>query len=120
MIVSFAILILGLLGAAFFAGTETAFIKLLGSGEDRRDFPADIRMWLKRPQTIFSVSLVGTNICHILASSIATKISITLFPSRGELYSLLIMTVTILVFSEVIPKSRALAGPESFARFASK
>lgn len=120
MIVSFAILILGLLGAAFFAGTETAFIKLISYSEDKDQFTEDIRRWLRRPQTIFSVSLIGTNICQILATSIATKISVTLFPIRGELYSLLVMTLSIMIFCEVIPKSRALAGPESFAKFASK
>lgn len=120
MIMLFTILILGLFGAAFFAGTETSFVALLGKGEDSNRLPKDIRRWLKKPQTIFSVTLIGTNVSHILASSIATKIALDIFPTRGELYSMAIMTAMILVFSEVIPKSRALSGPESFARFASK
>ena len=120
MILSFFILILGLAGAAYFAGTETAFVKLLCFSEDNSGLPYNIRKWLKRPQTILSVTLIGTNICVILASSVATGIAEKLFARNGELFSLITITLVSLIFCEVLPKSRALAAPESFARFASK
>ncbi len=120
MIFSFFILIIGLVGAAFFAGTETAFVKLLSFSEDISALPCNIRKWLKRPQTILSTTLIGTNICIIMASSVATGIAEKLFTRNGELYSLVTITLVGLIFCEVLPKSRALAGPESFARFASK
>jgi len=119
MILSAIIVIIGLLGAAFFAGTETALVTLLSKSDKSRKIPQSIAKWLEHPRTIFSVTLVGTNICIIVASSLSTSIAINIFGYNGALISLLTITVISLIFCEILPKSRALVGPESFARFAS-
>lgn len=119
MIISFVILILGLLGSGFFSGSETALVKLLSTRKIQSSIPASIRKALQKPQTIFSVTLVGNNICNILVSSVATSIAVRVFATHGELYSLITVTIAVLIFGEVLPKSWALADPSSFARLVS-
>ena len=59
--------------------------------------------------------LLGNNLVNILSSSLATGLLIHIFGHEGVFYATIIMTATILVFSEVLPKTYALHDPDEVA-----
>ena len=59
--------------------------------------------------------LFANNLVNILASAIATKILIELTNNEGVLYATIIMTLMILIFGELIPKTLALSKADQFA-----
>lgn len=105
-----------LFGEAFFAGSETAFTSLLRRKESPGHLPNNIMKWLDNPSELLSVTLIGTNVCVILCSSVSTALFVDIFGGIGEYYSLIVVSISILIFGEVLPKSRALKSPEEFAR----
>ena len=70
---------------------------------------------LQRTDKLLGVILVGNNFVNILASVIATVIAIRLWGDSGILPITIIMTVVILIFAEVTPKTIAALKPESVA-----
>ena len=70
---------------------------------------------LQRTDKLLGVILVGNNFVNILASVIATVIAIRLWGDGGIFPVTIIMTVVILIFAEVTPKTIAALKPESIA-----
>lgn len=70
---------------------------------------------LTRPDRLIGLILLGNNMVNILAASIATVIAIRLFGNNGIWISTLFMTVVILIFAEVAPKTVAALHPERIA-----
>ena len=70
---------------------------------------------LQRTDKLLGVILVGNNFVNILASVIATVIAIRLWGDGGIFPVTIIMTVVILIFAEVTPKTIAALKPESVA-----
>ncbi|MEE4218089.1 MAG: HlyC/CorC family transporter [Xanthomonadales bacterium] len=70
---------------------------------------------LRKPDRLIGLILLGNNLVNILAASIATVIGIRLFGVNGVWISSLILTVVILIFSEVAPKTVAAVNPERIA-----
>lgn len=108
--------------SAYFSATETAFsslnrirLKNLAENGNRRAKLA-YKLADNYDELISSV-LVGNNIVNITASSLATVLFITLFGDNGPTISTAAMTVAILIFGEVTPKSIAKESPEAFAMF---
>lgn len=118
MIALISIILLSLLCTAFFAGSETAFIALFRKKEGLETFPKKIGRWLDEPEELFSVTLIGTNIFIVIASSISTLIFSRYFGEKGELYSLITISIVTLIFCEILPKSFALSHSEPFAKLA--
>ncbi len=107
-----SILLVGccLVGTAFFAGSETAFISASFLRLTRRarkgSRSAELVLGaLREPQAVLSTLLLGTNLCVIAASTIATDLFIRLFGHVGPAVSTATMTILVLVIGEVIPKS---------------
>ena len=69
---------------------------------------------LKRPDQLLSAILVGNNFANILASAIVTIMMLNYFGGNVVLGSI-ILTIIILIFSEITPKTMAAIKPESFA-----
>ena len=69
---------------------------------------------LKRPDQLLSAILVGNNFANILASAIVTIMMLNYFGGNVVLGSI-ILTIVILIFSEITPKTMAAIKPESFA-----
>jgi CBS domain containing-hemolysin-like protein len=122
------IIILCVIGSAFFSATETAFttlnkirIKNLAEKDDKR---AKLVLRLSdNYDKLISTILVGNNIVNILASSLATLFFIGwLAASIGEAgsstVSTVVVTVIVLTFGEITPKTVAKRAPEKFAMFA--
>ena len=70
---------------------------------------------LEQPDKLIGLILLGNNFVNILASAIATIIGIRLLGEAGVLAATAILTVIVLVFAEVTPKTLAAMHPEKFA-----
>jgi len=70
---------------------------------------------LTRPDRLIGLILLGNNMVNILAASIATVIAIRLFGDNGIWISTLVMTIVVLIFAEVAPKTVAALHPEKIA-----
>ncbi len=70
---------------------------------------------LTRPDRLIGLILLGNNMVNILAASIATVIAMRLFGDNGIWVSTLVMTVVVLIFAEVAPKTVAALHPERIA-----
>jgi CBS domain containing-hemolysin-like protein len=121
-IVFIAILVLF---SAYFSATETAFSTLnrirLKNAADNGDKKAGrILALAENYDKLITTVLVGNNIVNILASSVATVLFIDILRDNnlGSTVSTVVMTVVVLIFGEVCPKSFAKESPEKFARFA--
>jgi Mg2+/Co2+ transporter CorB len=115
----FGILIGLLVLSAFFSGSETGMmaankIKLKNlSKKPHRGAKRALKL-LKHPDLLLSTILVGNNFANILASAIVTIIMIDYFGGNVLLGSV-ILTLVILIFSEITPKTMAAIKPESVA-----
>lgn len=114
------ILIFLLLLSAFFSGSETALtrtrrvrLKLLSNQGNRGAQQA--YSLLQRPEQMLSTILLGNNFVNIAATSLATAIFVVAFGEAGVLYATVAMTVVVLIFSEVIPKTIAIVHAEAIA-----
>ena len=70
---------------------------------------------LRRPDKLIGLILLGNNLVNILAAAIATIIGIRLFGSNGVWIASLVLTVVVLIFAEVTPKTVAALNPERIA-----
>ena len=112
-------LVLLLVLSGFFSGSETGMmaankIKLRNLSKKSKTSAKRALDLLKRPDQLLSAILVGNNFANILASAIVTIIMINYFGGNVLLGSV-ILTIVILIFSEITPKTMATIKPESFA-----
>lgn len=116
----FSILIFLILASGFFSGSETGLMSLnryrLRHLADKKHKGA-MRAFrlLQKPEKLIGLILLGNNFVNILASAIATIIGIRLFGEAGILIATIILTIVVLVFAEVTPKTLAAMHPEKFA-----
>ncbi len=118
--VLFTVLGLLVLASAFFSGSETGLISLnryrlrhlVGAKNAGAIRASEL---LKRPDRLIGLILLGNNFVNILASSIATIIAIRLLGGDGIMLATLLLTVVILIFAEITPKTLAALHPEKLA-----
>ena len=118
--VLYALLIVLVALSAFFSATETAFstvnkIRLKHSaenGDKRAKTAIDIT---ERFDQALSTILVGNNIVNLSASSIATVLAVNLFGDYGAAISTVVITIVVLTFGEILPKSLANENSERIA-----
>lgn len=108
--------------SAYFSATETAFSSLnrirLKNLTDNGNKRAKLAYKLvDNYDELISSVLVGNNIVNISASSLATVLFIKAFGDNGPTVSTIAMTIIVLIFGEVTPKSIAKESPEAFAMF---
>lgn len=98
-----------LLAEAFFSGAELALISAdkvaLRHRAERGSQSSALLRFLEDPGQLISTALVGTNICVVLSTVVATLTLLRRFPHQAELLSLAVMTPLVLVFGEILPKS---------------
>lgn len=111
--------------SAFFSASETAFtslnkIRLKMMADDGIKSAARAYSLTENYDKFLSTVLIGNNIVNIASTSIATVLFIDLLrnESLGSTISTVVMTVVVLIFGEISPKSIAKEKPESFAMFA--
>jgi len=106
------LLVTGLLLSGFFSSSETALfsisnIKALHIAKDGSKTGQLILRMKKDSHTLLTTILIGNNLVNIGASAIATSIAISYFKSNAVGIATGIMTILILVFGEIFPKSFA-------------
>ena len=74
---------------------------------------------LERPDRLIGLILIGNNFVNILASAIATVLAVRIFGDAGVAIATGVLTLVILIFAEVTPKTFAALHPERIARPAS-
>lgn len=107
--------------SAFFSASETAFsslnlIRLKSRAEDGEASAARVLALAERYDNLLSTILIGNNIVNIAAASLGTILFTTYVSQEyGASLSTLVLTIVILIFGEVTPKSLAKESPERFA-----
>lgn len=116
------LIVLGLLVvlSAFFSSSETGLMSLnryrLRHQANTRDRAARrVEQLLQRPDRLLGLILIGNNLVNILASAIATVVAIRLFGDLGLAVATFGLTLIILIFGEVTPKTLAAMYPEKIA-----
>lgn len=107
------IIIVSMLAAGFFAGSETAIVSCskvrLRSRSKRGSWRARmLERLLQRPEAFFSIVLVGTNLAVIACTAAATALAVRHWGDRGAAIATVMMTPLLLIVGEVIPKSAFL------------
>ncbi|MCB2307228.1 hemolysin family protein [Clostridium estertheticum] len=113
-------LIILLLSSAFFSASETALmtlskIRLRNMVESKIKGANIVNKLLENPSKLLGGILVGNNIANIGASSLATSLAITHFKDSGVAIATIIMTILVLIFAEITPKSLAAQNSEKIA-----
>jgi Mg2+/Co2+ transporter CorB len=115
-----AAVVLLLIISAFFSGSETALTatsraRMHALDEEGNSRARRVNRILAAPERVIGTILIGNNLVNILASSLTTSLLIGMFGEVGVAYATLAMTAVIVVFSEVLPKTYALAYPDRIA-----
>ena len=115
------ILIVALLLAAIASAAETAFtsvsrIKLKNQVEAGDEKAKKIEQLLAQPNVFLSTILVVNNVAVIVASSMATVLALRFSPNLGELIATILISLVVLIFCEITPKTAAVQNPLRWAR----
>ncbi len=114
----FALLLL----SAFFSGSETALTaasraRLHSLEKDGNKRAALVNKIRSRKDRMIGALLLGNNLVNILASALATSVLIKLVGEAGVVYATLVMTLLVLIFAEVLPKTYALHFADKMSMF---
>lgn len=106
--------------SAFFNGAETALTAAsrarmlsLEQGGNRR--AGLVNRLLGEPEKMIGAVLLGNTLVDVMASALAASLAVTLVGEVGVAYATAIMTLLIVIFAAVLPKTYALAGPDKAA-----
>ncbi|HAI68185.1 MAG TPA: magnesium/cobalt efflux protein [Gammaproteobacteria bacterium] len=118
--VLFGILLFLILSSGFFSASETSMMainryRLRHLATKKHKGAVRVSQLLAQPDRLIGVILLGNNFVNILASSIATIIAIKWMGEAGIALAAALLTVVILIFSEVTPKTIAALHPEKVA-----
>ena len=123
MLTQFVLLLILLLAlSAFFSASETA-ITSSGRGKimaliERYPYQKRFFDWLLRDiQRVLTIVLISNNLVNIAASAVATSLAIVLLGQRGLFVSVAVMTVLIVIFGEIFPKSVAIVRSDTILAF---
>ena len=116
--------VLGLLVlSAFFSGSETALTaasraRLRRRAEDGAGAAKTALALTEDNERLIGSILLGNNLVNTLATSLTTSLMLSLFGESGVAIATIVMTVLVLVFAEVMPKTYAITRPEAAAEVA--
>ncbi|WP_372803506.1 HlyC/CorC family transporter [Paracoccus seriniphilus] len=109
-----------LMMSGFFSGSETALTAAsrakLRSRADKGDAGAETAMKVTEDsEKLIGAILLGNNVVNILSASLATALFTRMLGSGGVALATIVMTVLVLIFAEVMPKTYAISAPETVA-----
>ncbi|MBT4878456.1 MAG: DUF21 domain-containing protein [Alphaproteobacteria bacterium] len=110
--------------SAFFSSSETALTalsrakihKLMQKGNKRALYVHQLR---EKKENLLSTILIGNNLVNTMGSALATMIFINYFGQKGVIYATIVMTICLVIFAEILPKTYALFNAEKVSLFAS-
>lgn len=116
----FGILFVLIIFSALFSSSETSMLsvnkyRLQHLVKNRHRAATRVSRLLQRPDRLIGVILIGNNFVNILASAIATIIAVRLYGDAGVAIATGLLTLVILIFAEVTPKTMAALHPEKIA-----
>jgi Mg2+/Co2+ transporter CorB len=109
-----------LLLSAFFAGSETALTASSRASMHRLEKQGNrraaiVNRLLDTRERMIGALLFGNNASNIAASSLATGVLLYWFGDVGVIYATVVMTIVVVVFAEVLPKTAAFNAPDRIA-----
>ncbi|MEQ9396090.1 HlyC/CorC family transporter [Haliea sp.] len=116
----YSVLVILILLSGFFSSSETGMMSLNRyrlkhlRKQNHRGARRASKL-LERPDRLIGLILIGNNAVNILASAIATVIAIRLWGDAGIAIATIVLTLVILVFAEITPKTIAALHPERVA-----
>jgi len=120
MFITLGAIFILLILSGLFSGSETALTAaskpLMHQLEQKGDKRAELvnQLHARKDQLIGAI-LLGNNLVNIMASALATSILITFFGEAGVAYATIVMTLLVLIFSEVLPKTYAIENANRMA-----
>jgi Mg2+/Co2+ transporter CorB len=118
--IAFSIVLFCLLVSAFFAASETALTgasraSMLRLSKQGNSDAAVVSVLIGKRERLIGALLLGNNMANIGASALATGIFTAWFGEVGVLYATGVMTATVVIFAEVLPKTIAINAPDRVA-----
>ncbi len=113
----FGLLVFLIVCSAFFSSSETGMLslnryRLRHMAREGHKGARRASELLGRPDRLLGTILVGNNIVNILAASIATVIAVDIWGEAGIAISTVLLTIVVLIFGEITPKTLAALRPE--------
>lgn len=117
---SICMIVILLIMSAYFSATETAFtslnrIKLKNIASDGNNKAKRVLELSENYDKLLTTILIGNNIVNIMMTAVSTVLFIELYGQYGASISTVVITVIVLIFGEISPKSLAKESPEKFA-----
>jgi len=124
-ILQIGLLIVLLLGSGFFSASETSLmslskIRIRYMEEEGVKGAKLVSSLIEKSSDLLSSILVGNNVVNIAATSVSTSLFISIFRDGGVAIATAVMTVLVLIFGEITPKTIAANSPEKIAVIVSK
>ena len=124
-ILQIGLLIVLLLGSGFFSASETSLmslskIRIRYMEEEGVKGAKLVSSLIEKSSDLLSSILVGNNVVNIAATSVSTSLFISIFGDGGVAIATAVMTVLVLIFGEITPKTIAANSPEKIAVIVSK
>jgi Mg2+/Co2+ transporter CorB len=121
----FGVLIFLILCSAFFSSSETGMLslnryRLKHMAKEGHKGAKRVTALLSRPDRLLGTILVGNNVVNILAASIATVLAVDIWGEAGIAIATAGLTIVVLIFGEITPKTLAALRPELVAFPASR
>ena len=122
LISSITAMVICVILSGYFSATETAFSSVnrtrLKAMAEKGDHKAELALRLAEDyDKLISTILIGNNVVNIALASIGTLFFVSLLGDKGATVSTAVITVVVLIFGEITPKSIAKDYPEKFAMF---
>lgn len=120
LLISIISIFILLLLSGFFSGSETALTavsraKMHSLEKDGNSKAGIVNKLREEKDKLIGALLLGNNLVNILASALATSVLIKIFGEAGVIYATAVMTMLILIFAEVLPKSYAITHSDKMA-----
>ncbi len=108
--------------SAFFSGSETALTavsraRMHALEQEGNERARRVNELIAHPERLISTILLGNNLVNIMASALTTSLLIGAFGDVGVFYATIVMTVIVVVFSEVLPKTYAIAYSDTISLY---
>lgn len=119
-VVELVFILLFVLLSGFFSGSETALmsvskVKVRHDTQKGVEAAKSVDKLLKTPSQLLTTILVGNNVVNIAGSALATTLALELFGANGPWVATIGMTLLVLIFGEITPKTYATQNSEKLA-----
>ncbi len=94
------------------AASRAKIHRLASNGNKRAK---KLEQLLQQREKIISVMLIANNVINIIASALTTSLLLGIFGEIGVIYATILLTVVVIVFGEILPKTIAIKSPEDVA-----